>query len=281
MAKKKIQEPQFIMSDLNSPMLNYRVYIMNLKEKVLNIFLAFAIGGAVGLTFYGGLFKNEDGSSTDMTLISNVIVFIIVGAIAAKIFLPMQRKNLLEKRKRQLTLQFSSFLDSLAVSLSSGMNMTESLSSASNDLKMEYSENAYMVKEVDEMIKGMNNSVPIEKMMMSLGDRSQIDDIKNFAAVFDICFRAGGNIKDIVRKTNGIICEKIEIEEEIETKISSNKTQFNAMMVIPVVLMLLLRFMSSSFAAGFSTIVGVAAISVAICIFVAAYKLGKKIMDIK
>ncbi len=280
MAKKEI-EPQYIMSDLNTPMINYRVYVMTFQEKLINILMAFIAGGAVGLVFYGGLFKNEDGVSTNATFISNMVVFIIVGLIAAKIFLPMRRKSLLEKRKRQLTLQFSSFLDSLAVSLSSGMNMTESLSSAGNDLKMEYSENAYMVLETDEMIKGMNNNIPIEKMMMSLGERSQIDDIKNFAAVFDICFRAGGNIKDIVRKTNGIICEKIEIEEEIETKISSNKTQFNAMMVIPVVLMLMLRFMSSSFAAGFSTVIGVAAISIAICIFIAAYKLGKKIMDVK
>ena len=117
--------------------------------------------------------------------------------------------------------------------------------------------------------------------MASFGERSQIDDIKNFGVVFEVCYRAGGNIKDIVRRTNDIISEKIEVGEEIETALASNKSQFTAMMVIPVIMMLLLRMMSSSFAAAFATAPGVIAITIAIGFFLAAYRLGQKIMDIK
>ena len=131
------------------------------------------------------------------------------------------------------------------------------------------------------MIDGMQNSIPIVEMLVSLGERSEIEDIKNFGAVFEICYRAGGNMKDIVRRTNSIISEKIEISEEIETALTSNKSQFTAMMVIPVVLVLLLRLMSSSFAASFATAPGVIAITIAIGIFIGAYKIGQKIMDIK
>ena len=53
------------------------------------------------------------------------------------------------------------------------------------------------------------------------------------------------------------------------------------MMFIPIALVVLLRVMSSSFASGFATPVGVIAMTVAIGIFIAAYKLGEKIMDIK
>ena len=88
-------------------------------------------------------------------------------------------------------------------------------------------------------------------------------------------------MKDIVRRTNNIIGEKIEIANEIETALASNKSQFSAMMVIPVVLMLMLRMMSSSFAASFATMPGIISITIAIGLFFAAYKLGKKIMDIK
>ena len=114
-----------------------------------------------------------------------------------------------------------------------------------------------------------------------LGERSDIEDIKNFSVVFSVAYRAGGNLKDIVRRTNSIISEKIEISGEIETALSSNKTQFTAMMIIPVVMVLLLKSMSSDFAAGFSSIVGVVAITISIGIFVLAYKLGQKIMDVK
>ena len=131
------------------------------------------------------------------------------------------------------------------------------------------------------MIDGIQNNIPIEDMMKSLGERSEIEDIKNFGTVFEICYRAGGNMKDIVRRTNNIISEKIEISNEIETALASNKSQFSAMMVIPVVLMLMLRMMSSSFAASFATIPGIISITIAIGLFFAAYKLGQKIMNIK
>lgn len=278
---KKIQEPQYINSALNTPMLNYKTYFMSGQEKTMTFLIAFIVGGIVGLTFYGGQFRDTDGVATTATSISNLIIFVLVGIAAWFIFYPMRCKQLKEKRKIELTQQFRSLLEALAVSLSSGMNMSESLVSAHNDLIVEYSEKAYIVGEVKEMINGIQNNIPIEDMMKFLGRRSEIDDIENFGTVFEICYRAGGNMKDIVRRTNNIISEKIEIANEIETALASNKSQFSAMMVIPVVLMLMLRMMSSSFAASFATLPGIISITIAIGLFFAAYKLGQKIMDIK
>lgn len=278
---KKIQEPQYINSALNTPMLNYNTYVMNAREKIITFLAVFIAGGIVGLIFYGGQFRDADGAETTATAVSNLILFVLIGFEAWKIFYPIRCNQLKEKRKKDLTQQFRSLLDALTVSLSSGMNMMESLVSACSDLKIEYSENAYIVEEVKEMIHGMQNNIPIEDMMKAFGERSKIDDIRNFGAVFEICYRAGGNMKDIVRRTNHIISEKIEIANEIETALASNKTQFSAMMVIPIILMLMFRMMSSSFAAGFATVPGILAITIAIGLFFAAYKLGQNIMDIK
>lgn len=278
---KKNQEPQYIMSALNTPMLNYKTYVMCSQEKMITFLMSFIVGGIVGLTFYGGQFRDADGIATMATSISNIVIFVLVGIAAWLIFYPMRCKQLQDKRRKELTRQFRSLLEALAVSLSSGMNMSESLLSAYNDLKIEYSEKEYIVEEVKEMIDGIQNNIPIEDMMKFLGERSQIDDIKNFGTVFEICYRAGGNMKDVIRRTNNIISDKIEIAEEIETALASNKSQLSAMMVIPVVLMLMLRMMSSSFSASFATLPGIIAITIAIGLFFAAYRLGQKIMDIK
>ena len=278
---KKVQEPQYICSALNTQLLNYKTYVMSASEKLSTFFMAFVAGGAVGLVFYGGLFRDEDGVATSATTISNIVVFVLVGLIAWIIYTPMRTEQLKVKRKNDLTQQFRSLLEALATSLSSGMNMSEALIGAYNDLKVEYAEDAYIVEEVREMIDGMQNNIPIEDMMKSLGERSEIEDIKNFGIVFEICYRVGGNMKDIVRRTNSIISEKIEIANEIETTLSSNKSQFTAMMIIPIILMVMLRVMSSSFAASFATVPGIIAISISIGIFIGSYKLGQKIMDIK
>lgn len=277
----KSKQPQYISSRLNTSMLNYRVYYMTVAEKLQSILLSFLVGGGIGLVFYGGQFKDEDGLTTTATIVSNIIIFLAVGIAATCIFLPMRRKQLKNKRKTQLTHQFRELLTTLAVSLSSGMNMQESLESAYHDLQLEYSDQTYIVTEVREMLNGINNNVLLEETIQFFGERSEIDDIKNFGVVFSLCYRTGGSLKDVVRRTSNIISEKIEISEEIETALSSNKSQFTMMLVIPVIIVLMMRVMSSSFAASFATVAGVIAMTVAIVIFVVAYLLAQSIMNIK
>ena len=280
MAKKE-RGPQYIMSALNTPMINYNEYYMNGQEKFITFLISFVGGGLVGLVFYGNQILDEEGNTTPATMICNFILFVVIGLIAFKFFKTMRTEQLLTKRKKELRKQFRSFLETLAVSLSSGMNILDSLLSSYNDLKVEYSEDAYIVAEVKEMIDGMQNNVPIEDMMASLGERSSIEDVKNFGIVFELCYRAGGNMKEVVRRTSDIISEKIQIEAEIETALTSNKSQFSVMMVIPVVMVLMIRTMMTAFAKSFSTVPGVIAVSVAVAIFIGAYKLGTKLTDIK
>ena len=259
MAKKE-RGPQYIMSALNTPMINYNEYYMNGQEKFITFLISFVGGGLVGLVFYGNQFLDEEGNTTPATMICNFILFVVIGLIAFKFFKTMRTEQLLTKRKKELRKQFRSFLETLAVSLSSGMNILDSLLSSYNDLKVEYSEDAYIVAEVKEMIDGMQN---------------------NFGIVFELCYRAGGNMKEVVRRTSDIISEKIQIEAEIETALTSNKSQFSVMMVIPVVMVLMIRTMMTAFAKSFSTVPGVIAVSVAVAIFIGAYKLGTKLTDIK
>ncbi len=279
--QKKEKEPQYILSPLGTELNNYRVYYMSIWEKLLTFFAALVIGGFCGLVFYGNQFLDSTGYPTGATKIGNMVIFVSIGLLAGFYSLPTRAESLKKKRQQELALQFRSLLEALAVSLSSGMNMSDSLQAAYKDLRMEYTDKADIVGEVEEMILGIQNNIEIEEMILSLGERSENADIKNFATVFSVSYRAGGNIKDIVRRTGNIISEKIEINGEIETALSSNKVQFKAMMVIPVVMMLMLRGMSSDFAASFSTLPGILATTVAIILFGMAYVIGQKIMDIK
>ena len=155
------------------------------------------------------------------------------------------------------------------------------MGTAQKDLEAQYSSDAYIVKEVNEMISGMHNNIAVEEMIRDFGTRSGNPDIANFATVFETAYRTGGNIKEIIRRTTDIISEKIMIAEEIETKITSNKMQMRAMNVIPIFLVLMLRCSSSEFDAAFGSIIGVICMSIGVGFFLAAYKMGQKMMDIK
>ena len=277
---KKNSGPQYYVSKINTQVLNYDVYVMKKTEKFLYMLLLFIAGGAVGLIFYGGLFK-EDGQATLMTTISNFVVFAIVGLLAIKYFLPTINESLKNKRTDKLKKQFCDFAAALTNALASGMNMTDSLNAVYLDLQSQYSDEAYIVEEVREIINGVNNNIPIETMLEDFGIRSGVPDILNFSTVFATCYRTGGDIKSVVRRTTEIISEKIMISSEIETAITSNKMQMNIMNVLPIVIVLMMRLMSQEFANSFGSVIGVVGLSITVALTIGAYKLGQKIMNIK
>jgi len=261
--------------------LNYRVYSMSKSEKLFYFVIAALVGGAVSYVFYGGLFKDQDGMSTIATYISNAFFFIVFALIAVRIFLPIRVTQLRENRKSVLRYQFRELLEALSTSFSSGMNVMESFTSSYKDLKTQFTEDSLIVKELSEILAGMQNNIPIEKLLVDLGKRSGDEEIASFAEVFEVCFRKGGNIRDVVRRTHSIIVDKMAIDDEINTKLASNKMQLNVMTVVPIFIVAFLKFTNDSFANNFASAAGVVAITVSICIFIAAYYWGRKIVDIK
>jgi tight adherence protein B len=279
--QKKIKEPEFLISDTNMETFNYRVYYMKPMEKVLYFLIAFLVGAVVAYIFYGGLAVDEFGNPTQTTYILNSIIMGSVGITAGIAFLPIRTKQIITKRTQDLKLQFRELLDSLATSLASGKNVTDSFQDAQNDLANLYEEGAYILRELQVMQAGLVNNIAIEKMLLDFGERSGIDDIKSFSCVFETCYRTGGNIKDVIKNTKQIISDKIEIETEIQTIVTGSKTEQNMMMAMPIALIALIKLMSPEFAENYRTATGIGATTVAVIIFVIAYYVGKKVLDIK
>lgn len=280
MSKKKQRGPKYIASPLNNNMINYAEYYLSVPEKVMFFLLTFIIGGLSGLVFYGGLFK-VDGEATTATYISNVIVFCAIGCIASKVFIPVLQERMREKRNKKLEKQFINMLDGLASSLAAGNTVNDAFVNAKDDMRNQYSEEEVIVQEITEIVLGLENGKTLEEMIAAFGARSNSEDIENFSNVISNCYRMGGNFKDVIRKTRDIISDKSVIAEEITTKLASNKLQHNAMCIMPIALVAMLKMSSSSFADNLSSAVGVVVTTMAIGLFVASYFWGQKIIDIK
>lgn len=283
MSKKQEKniEPQYYMSATNIQTLNYKVHYMKPLEKVKYILIAFIVGAAVGYIFYGGIGKDEYGQATNVTWFLNITITTIMGLIAVKLFLPMKTKSIIDKRRSELAKQFRDMLDGLTTSLGTGKNVNNSFVSIYEDLKVQYNEEAYIVKELEVIISGINNNIPIEDILQDFGERSDNDDIKGFANVFKISYRKGGNLKDIIRNTHSTITDKMEITEDIETILTSNKMELNIMIVMPIMIIGLMKLMSPELASNFVSPSGIISTTLSLFMFVASYLLGKKIIDIK
>ncbi len=279
--EKKELEPQYYTSATNTVTYNYKVYYMKQTEKILYFLLAFIAGAAVGYLFYGGLAKDEFGDPTTMTWILNIVISSIVGIVAGVLFVPIRTNQIQKKKQNDLKLQFRELLDALATSIGSGKNVVDSFKGARDDLRVIYSEDAAIIRELDVILDGIANNIDIERSLLDFGLRSGIDDIVSFANVFETCYRKGGNIKDVIKNTQQIITEKMEVEMEIQTIVTGSKNEQMIMTVMPIALVAIIKMMSPEFADNFATTSGILSTTIAIVLFVVAYFVGNAVLSIK
>lgn len=279
--EQKELEPQYYLSATNIPTYNYKVYYMSKMEKILYFLLAFAVGAAVGYLFYGGLAKDEFGEPTMATWILNIVISSIVGVVAGVLFLPIRTSQIITKKRNNLKLQFRELLDALATSIGSGKNVVDSFRSAYDDLSIIYSEETDILRELAIILDGMNNNVDIEVSLMDFALRSGIEDIESFANVFETCYRKGGNIKDVIKNTQQIITEKMEVEQEIQTIVAGSTNEQTIMTFLPIALIAVIKLMSPEFANNFTTASGIISTTVAVVMFIVAYFVGRAVLAIK
>lgn len=279
--EKKVKEPEFYMSATNMPTYNYRVYYMKPAEKILTFLLAFVVGAIVGYLFYGGIGKDEFGQATTTTYVLNIAIPTIVGIAAGVLFLPIRVKSIIAKRRKELTHQFRNMLEALTTSLGAGKNVNDSFMAVYGDLKLQYDEDAYILKELEVILAGINNNVPLENILMDFGNRSDVEDIKSFGNVFRISYRKGGNIKDIIRNTHSILSDKMAITDEIESIVATNEMEQYIMIFMPIIMIAMIKVMSPEFAANFVSVTGIISTTVSIVFFVIAYFVGKSVLSIK
>ncbi len=276
-----VKEPQYYKNSFGQKTLNYHVYYMSVLEKVLYFILAFVVGGAVGYLFYGGIGKDQYGMPTMLTYVLNTVIVGGCGAVTGKMFLPIRTKQILESRKRKLRSQFRDLLEALSTSLGSGKNVSDSFRAAYLDLSNQYEEGTFILEELEIITKGIYNNFNIEELINDLAKRSACADIEDFANVFEVCYRRGGDIRETIRNSCRIIVDKMAVAQEIETTVAASKNEQYIMLIMPIMLVGMIKVSSPDFAQNFVTPSGIMATTIGIACFVASFFVGRKLLDIK
>jgi len=241
-------------------LINYSIYVMSKKEKMLSVIGGFMIGFTAGYLYF-----------------NNIIIGIIIGLFCGYKSISIYRNMKKNKRLKELRIQFRDMLESLSNSYTVGMTATRAFKSAYEDMKMEHGEKSYITKELEWICLMHNNGEEIKDLLLNFANRSGIDDIKSFANVFNVADDLAGDRPRIIRETRDMISERIEVELEIQTMITGQRNQLNILAVMPVIMALMTR----SFETNTGSIAVIIIKLVALGIFVFAYWLGTKIVDIK
>lgn len=155
-------------------------------------------------------------------------------------------KKLMEQ-KRKLSLQFQSLMEALVTSLSAGYSLETAFYEAKKDLLLLYEKTDFIIRELEIIQTGLGMNLSVEKLLLDFGNRSDIEDIKNFANVVVAAKRNGGNLIHIIQKTVNCISDKISVEEEIATMIAAKKLEQKIMMIMPYGMILYLRLTNGNY----------------------------------
>lgn len=259
--KKKQAEEMVLRED---GLTDYDVYVMTKSEKMFTIVVAAIALFAIGYVFYHSL------------ILSALLALFAVKAPK------IRTRQIIDKRKNQLSLQFKDMLYSLSSALSVGKSVETGIRDSLQDLQVIYPDpETDILVELGLILRGLGMNNTIEDMFGQFAERAHLEDIDNFVDIFVTCKRTGGDLIEVMRSTSNTIGDKIEVKQEIETMISGKKYEFNFLMIVPVIMVLFLTLTSGDYMAPvFTTIVGRIAMTAAIAIFALAYVVGSKIMKI-
>lgn len=210
-------------------------------------------------------------------------VSVIIGFAAAVYLEKMYADSTVKRRQRALRLQFKDFLESMAVATRAGNVETQAVKSALADLKISYSGKADIVREVENIVMQYEKGgIPLKVLFQDFADRSGLEDIHSFAAIYSVIEGRSDRFGDILVQTQEIIGDKIEIEQEIMTTISSAKSETTMMLIMPVIIVVAMSAMGGGLLdALFTTMTGHLAATAALAIFAVSYVIAVKASDIK
>ncbi|MGG2200256.1 MULTISPECIES: type II secretion system F family protein [Paenibacillus] len=202
----------------NHAVADYNEIRLSSREWMGTVLLGAGLSGGVAWIFYRHPFA--------------VLAF----ACAGFAFPAIRRKQLLLKRKAQLKIQFKQLLSAISSSLSAGRSVESAIRESLNDLRLLYPDaSALIIRELEMMVRRMDNGESIESAFIGFARRAHVEEISQFADIFVICKRTGGNLVQVVRRTTLLIQEKLDIDQDLQVLLAQKKFESKVLAVAPVV----------------------------------------------
>lgn len=197
-------------------------------------------------------------------------------------YLIVWTRDMEKKKAREFCLQFKDAMQTLASALAAGYSVENALREVEKDLHTLYPEKARIRKEFTVIVHQLNMNFAAEWVLKDFALRVEQEDVENFVTVFSIAKKSGGDSISIIRNTIQMICEKIEVRQEIAVLISAKRFEFRVMTVIPLIIIFYMRFSFPEFLnVLYGNVMGAVIMTICLILYGCAYFLGKKVIEIE
>ncbi len=192
------------------------------------------------------------------------------------------QKRIEKKRKiRQIGIQFRDAIYSVLTGLKAGYSVENAFVEATRDMELLYGPKSDIVFYLGKICEGLKNNIALEKLMYSFGKECGNTDIQDFALVFKVAKRNGGNMTDIIERTIDVISQKINVEKEIDVLVSAKRFEARIMNLVPFFIIFYISVSSPGFfEVLYHNPFGITLMSICMVVYIAAYVMSEKIVNI-
>ncbi len=201
-----------------------------------------------------------------------------VGAV----YYEMERHVIYQKKKEAAREQFKELLLLASVGQKAGYSAENAFLSSYSDMKALFGEKSSICRMINILRSGKENNRAFFQMWSQLGSQMEIEEITEFAQVYEIAHKSSGNIAAIMEKTAEIIIHRIETEKEIAVLLSGKRLEQKIMNVMPFLIMLYISITSPGYFRGlYHSLPGVVIMSICLIFYLIAYGLSVRISSIE
>jgi len=243
---------------------DYRIYRFTFRE---------ALGcGALGMVVF---------LVADYLLYRSVWLLIFLPIFLVPYFRWVKRQRI-RQRRQQLLVCFLPLASAFVVALRAGYAAENALSECITDVERIAGSRDLLVMELRYMQAQTALSVPLEELFMDLGERSGLEDIQNFAQVFAIGKRTGGNIGEILSNAVDQLRQKLEVQKDIQVQIASRRMEQTVMSLVPWGIVLYLNVTSAGYMdVLYRTAAGRMVATVCLVLYLVSWLWGRRITEIE
>ncbi|MCR6515219.1 MAG: type II secretion system F family protein [Clostridium chrysemydis] len=262
---KKRKEKDEEKIENNGDLINYNVYHMSKKEKLI-------YGGAGIIVMF-----------TCAYIFYESIILSGIFSLSGIYYIKIKNKSIIKDRKDVLLSQFKEAMYSISSSLSAGKAAETAFKDAYEDLQLIYLSNkdAYILDELLYINRKIQMNETIEDALKNFAARSGLEDIETFSDIFCECTRAGGNLRKVLQNSSRMIGDKIDIKQEIKTLISAKKFEATVLTFIPFGIVLFMKYTAPEFLNPLFTLPGRFVASFGLALIGVGVLMARKITDIE
>ena len=201
-------------------------------------------------------------------------------SVVGYLYYKQKEKEMASGDVKQLESQFGEAIRGVDTALKAGYSVENAFIQSSKDMERQFGKDSFIHEELEAIRRGLVINITLEEMLTDLAKRSGSEAIEDFAKVFVIAKRYGGNMSEVISTSVETILLRIETGEEIRTAISGKKMEQNIMKIMPFGILTYVGLCSPGFFDPlYGNVTGIVLMTGLLAVYLTAYFLGDKILS--